>query len=328
MDATILKELANDNIHLIFDAFELDYIDKYNYYQMICPIHDGADNPTAFSWVKDGGYFRCFTRHCERGGADIFDFVRKYKKCSFKQAFDIVKSIIIDGTYEQNQDLEEEIKFRRYIRNASKPIKKFRFVNPEVLKRLEPHDYLVNRGFDKSLLEEYNVGYCANRRSYFYGRICIPLLHDDGGVVGFTARAVGEDWKTRGEAKWVHSPECPTGHVLFNLFQAKKSIRQTNKAILVEGPLDVFKFRMAGIDNVVAVLGSNLSGPQRSLLLKYECYDLYLAFDNDTSGKDCASKIKQTCGMYFQLYEYQVPEGKDIGDLSVEEIKDLDIIRV
>ena len=85
---------------------------------------------------------------------------------------------------------------------------------------------------------------------------------------------------------------------------------------------------MAGIYNVVAVLGSDLSGPQRSLLLEAECFDLILAFDNDMAGKDSTSKIRKTCGPYFNIYQYILPEGKDIGDLSVDEVKKLDTIRL
>ena len=73
MNTDALKELANENVTKIFDALKLTYIDKYDYYQMACPIH-GGDNPTAFSWVKNKGYWRCFTHKCERDGADIFDF--------------------------------------------------------------------------------------------------------------------------------------------------------------------------------------------------------------------------------------------------------------
>ena len=85
---------------------------------------------------------------------------------------------------------------------------------------------------------------------------------------------------------------------------------------------------MAGIHNVVAVLGSDLSGPQRSLLLEAECFDLVLAFDNDTSGKDSTAKIRKTCSPYFNIYQYILPEGQDIGDLDVEDVGKLDTIRL
>ena len=327
MNLETLKELANEHISLIFDAFNIDYVDKYYYYQSCCPIHNG-DNPTAFSWVKDRGYFRCFTRHCERDGADVFDFVQKYKKCTLPQAKRIVASIVVVGDYKNTpeQELIAEAAFKRYIKNNLKPEKNFQILDPAILKRLKPETYLLNRGFSQEVLDEYGIGYCDNSSSVYARRSCIPIYHHDGVLVGFTARATDEGYASRREAKWLHTPGFPKAKMLFNLNKAAEKIRKTHKAIIVEGPLDVLKFWMAGIYNVVAVLGSDLSGPQRSLLLQNECYDLTLAFDNDASGKDSTSKVRNSCKNYFRLSQYLLPENGDIGGLSVENIKDLDII--
>jgi DNA primase len=326
MDLTILKELANENVTAIFDAFGLDYIDKYEYLQMTCPIH-GGDNPTAFSWVKDRGYFRCFTRHCERNGADIFDFVQKYKNCSFERAKQIVESICVVGEYEEasEQEMAAELAFKKYIKNNAKLNKQMQVYDPAILKRLKAHSYLIDRGFDKDLLESYNVGYCDNPNSRFFRRLCIPVMSDTGSLVGFTARAVF-DWEKESQPKWIHTHGMQKSELLFNMHRAREHIRNTHKAILVEGPLDVFKLEMSGINNAVAVLGSDLSGPQRSLLLENECYDLILAFDDDEAGTICTNKTKKSCKNYFNLYKYVLPTGRDIGDLEVEMVKKLDII--
>jgi DNA primase len=327
MDLNTLKELANENIVLILDAFGLDYIDKYDYYQMCCPIHSG-DNPTAFSWVKDRGYFRCFTRHCERDGADVFDFIQKFKKCSLPQAKEIVASIVLSGDYKNTPEaqLTAEAAFKRYIKNNHKPVKEFQVFDPKCLKRLKKPEYLLSRGFSQEVLDEFNVGYCDNPKSVYYRRDCIPIFHHDGPLVGFTGRATNENYATYREAKWLHTPGFPKGQTLFNLHRAKKTIQKSHTAIVVEGPLDVLKCWMAGIYNVVAVLGSDLSGPQRSLLLEAECFDLILAFDNDVAGIDSTDKIKKTCRPYFNICQYILPEGRDVGDLSVEEVHNLDTI--
>jgi DNA primase len=326
MDLETLKEIANENIHLILDALGFDYIDKYEYYQMCCPIH-GGDNPTAFSWVKDRGYFRCFTRHCERDGADVFDFIQKYRKCTLMQAKDIVSSIVLSGDYKHTPEaqLAAEAAFKRYIRNNHKPPKEFQVIDPECIERLTTPNYLLGRGFSQEVLDEFNVGYCDNPKSYFYDRDCIPIFHHDGPLVGFTGRITNEDYTEGREAKWFHTPSFPKGQTLFNLHRAKEEIARTHTAILVEGPLDVLKFWMAGIYNVVAVLGSDLSGPQRSLLLGCECYDLILAFDNDISGKDSTSKVRKTCKAYFNMKQYLLPDNHDVGDLDVDAIQHLDI---
>ena len=329
MNLQTLKEIANEHITLIFDAFGLEYRDNGNGWCMTCPIH-GGDNPTAFSWHSDRGYFRCFTRKCERDGADIFDFVQKYKKCTLKQARDMVSSIVVTEGYKYipEQELVAEAAFRRYIRNNLKPAKNFEMLDPDFVKELEPDTYLHGRGFSEEVLDEYSIGYCGDRNSLYATRTCIPIYHHDGSLVGITARATDEDFAARGDAKWLHTPGLPKAQMLFNLFKATKTIQKTHKAIIVEGPLDVLKFWMAGIYNVVAVLGSDLSGPQRSLLLERECFDMVLAFDNDTSGEDSTKKIIKTCKPYFNLCQMILPNGKDIGDLSVETIHNLDIIKV
>ncbi len=326
MNLETLKEIANENIHLIFEAFNLDFIDRYDFYQGCCPIHNG-DNPTAFSWVKDRGYFRCFTRHCERDGADIFDFIQKYKRCSLPQAKDMVASIVLSGDYKETPEaqLAAEVAFKRYIKNNYKPIKEFQVFDPSCLTRLKKPEYLLERGFSQEVLDEFNVGYCDNFRSEYYGRDCVPVYHHDGPLVGFTGRITNEDYETRREAKWYHTPGLPKSQTLFNLHRARETIRKTHRVIVVEGPLDVLKFWMAGIYNVVAVLGADLSGPQRSLLLGCECFDLILAFDNDASGKDSTSKIRKICKPYFNMKQYLLPEGLDIGDLDVDTIHNLDI---
>ncbi len=328
MNTDALKEIANENVTKIFDALELDYHDRYDYYQMACPIH-GGDNPTAFSWVKHRGYFRCFTHKCERGGADIFDFVQKLKRCSFARAKEIVQSIVIDENYEQMSDAEvaAEVAFQKYIKNNAPRKKIAKLYDPAVLKGLEPHPYLEERGFAKEVLDEFNVGYCSNPKSRFHRRMCIPVTNPDGGIIGFTGRAVF-DWEAEGKGKWLHTNGMPKSETLFNFHRAAEHIRKQHTVILVEGPLDVFKFEMAGIKNSVAVLGSSLSGPQRSLLLENDCYDIIMAFDDDEAGVICTNDVIKTCASYFGLSKYLLPQGKDVGDLDVETIRNLDIIRV
>ena len=327
MNLNTLKEIANENVHAIFEAFGFDFIDKYEYYQGSCPIH-GGDNPTAFSWVKDRGYFRCFTRHCERDGADIFDFVQKYKKCSLGQARKIVSSIVITGKYDDvsTQKLIAETEFQRYIKNNNKKKKEFQIFDPSCLDKLKEDVYLLSRGFSKEVINEFSIGYCDNPNSHYYGRVCVPIFHHTGSLVGFTARADNENYRDNKQAKWFHTPGLPKGQMLFNLDKAQEHIKKLHKVILVEGPLDVLKFWMAGIYNVCAVLGSDLSGPQRSLLLESDCYDIVTAFDNDAAGIDSTNKVKKSCSGYFNLSRYDIPKDKDIGELKVEEVKDLDII--
>jgi DNA primase len=325
MEVNILKELANQSITKVFDALHIQYVDKYDYLQSSCPIH-GGDNPTAFSWVKQKGYFRCFTRRCERGGADVIDLVRKLKKCSFQQAVELLMSIVVTESYvESGQTLEDDIAFQRYIKNNAPRKKNTQVYQEEDLDRLKLHPYLLERGFTQEIIDTYRCGYCDNPDSVFYRRYCIPVRDENNNIVGVTGRAIF-DFKAEKSPKWVHTHGMTKAEVLFNLNRALPSIKETHAAILVEGPLDVLRFEMAGIHNSVAVLGSSLSGPQRSLLLAIGCYDLILAFDNDEAGRVCEADTVKQCKNYFHLSKYVLQESKDIGELSVDEIKNLGII--
>ena len=326
MQLETLKEIANENIEKILDALEIEYIDKYDYFQAECPIHNG-DNPTAFSWVKSKGYFRCFTHKCERGGSDVFDLVSKVKKCSFVEAKRIVKEIVA-GDYDASSDeeMQSSLAFKRYIKNNQVKKSKFKIYDPKLLTRLKEHNYLTDRGFSVEAQKEFKIGYCVNPKSKFYRRMCIPVFDDTQRLIGFTARAVF-DFQSEKKPKWVHTAGMPKSEILFNMNRAKKYISEQNQAILVEGPLDVLKLYMAGIKNVVAVLGSSLSGPQRSLLLKYECFDIITGFDSDEVGEMCGREVYETCHKYFNISKYKLPKNKDFGDLSVEEINNLEIIR-
>lgn len=328
MHLDTLKDIANDNVTKIFDALELEYIDKWDYYQMACPIH-GGDNVTAFSWVKNRGYFRCFTHKCERNGADIFDFIQKLKKCTFAQAKEIVSSIVIDESYDTATDdkLDAEAAFERYMKNNAPKKKESKLYDPAIIKNLTTNSYFADRGFDEEILKAYAVGYCDDPQDRFYRRMCIPVFLPNGGLIGFTGRAVF-DFEQEKSAKWLHTNGMAKSTMLFNMHRAQEHIRKSHQVILVEGPLDVLKFEMAGIKNSVAVLGSSLSGPQRSLLLENECYDIILAFDSDKAGEECATDTIKLCDGYFNIQRYQIPQGKDVGDLDVETIRNLDIIKV
>jgi len=79
--------------------------------------------------------------------------------------------------------------------------------------------------------------------------------------VAFGGRILGE-----GEPKYLNSPETPLfhkGQLLYNLHTAKHAIRKAERAILVEGYFDVVRLVLAGVEEVVAPLGTGLTGDQR-----------------------------------------------------------------
>jgi DNA primase len=115
----------------------------------------------------------------------------------------------------------------------------------------------------------------------FRGRLLFPIHDLRGGLAGFGGRLLGP-----GEPKYLNSPETPIFHKgkqLYNLHQAKSAIRKAESVILVEGYFDVLRLVLAGIEHVVAPLGTALTGDQASLLRRFAPAAVLL-YDSDQAG--------------------------------------------
>src|SRR5438552_2467799 len=115
----------------------------------------------------------------------------------------------------------------------------------------------------------------------FRGRLLFPIHDLRGRVVGFGGRILGE-----GEPKYLNSPDTPIFHkgkLLYNLHVAKHAMRKAERAILVEGDFDVLRLALAGIEEVVAPLGTGLTADQGVLLRRYTAH-VILLYDSDEAG--------------------------------------------
>jgi len=115
----------------------------------------------------------------------------------------------------------------------------------------------------------------------FRARLLFPIHDLRGRVAGFGGRLLGP-----GEPKYLNSPETPIFHKgkqLYNMHQAKGAIRKEETVILVEGYFDVLRLVIAGVDHVVAPLGTALTSDQAALLRRY-APSATLLYDSDTAG--------------------------------------------
>jgi DNA primase len=115
----------------------------------------------------------------------------------------------------------------------------------------------------------------------FRGRLLFPIHDLRGRVVAFGGRLLGE-----GEPKYLNSPETGIFHkgaTLYHLHEAKQAIRRDGRALVVEGYFDVLRLVLAGVENVVAPLGTALTDEQASLLRRYTS-SIVLLYDSDEAG--------------------------------------------
>ena len=99
-------------------------------------------------------------------------------------------------------------------------------------------------------------------------RLLFPI-HDLRGRVG---RASAAGCSGRASPSISTRPRRPIFHkgtLLYNLHQAKGAIRKEESVILVEGYFDVLRLVLAGIEHVVAPLGTALTSEQAALLRRF-----------------------------------------------------------
>ncbi|HPP46796.1 MAG TPA: DNA primase [Accumulibacter sp.] len=182
--------------------------------------------------------------------------------------------------------------------------------------------YLKNRGLSGEIARQYGVGYAPagtqnlaslfedyahpdlqlaglvvkNEKGRLYDRfrerVMFPILNQKSEVIAFGGRLLGP-----GEPKYLNSPETPLfakGQELFGFVQARASIRQQERVIVVEGYMDVLALAQHGIANVVATLGtSTTTAHVRQLLRQSE--QLLFCFDGDAAGRKAAWRALENC---------------------------------
>ena len=150
----------------------------------------------------------------------------------------------------------------------------------------------------------------------FRGRLMIPIRDARGRTIAFGGRIIGE-----GEPKYLNSPETPLfdkGRTLFNLDRSGPASRKAGRIIVVEGYMDVIALSQAGIDEVVAPLGTALTEAQIERLWRLADVPI-LCFDGDGAGQKAANRAALRAlpliGPGRSLRFVTLPPGQDPDDL-------------
>jgi len=280
-------------------------------YTGFCPFHENKHTPAFVVWPESGTW-RCFGQ-CNEGG-DIFKFVMKREGVDFKEAL----KKLAERAGVQLQEFQRETPeareaydhLRKLLEDAVLFYRNHLLNHKDILTYLHekrgltdasietfglgyaPHawdsalSHFVQRGYsqqdllDAGLLTEREDG---RRYDKFRHRIMIPIRDENGRMSGFGARIVDPD----DIPKFLNSPETAIfnkGHLLYGLDRARKPIRASDQAVIVEGYLDVIALHQAGYENVVSPMGTALTEDQLRLLKRFT-RRIVLALDPDTAGQ-------------------------------------------
>ena len=115
----------------------------------------------------------------------------------------------------------------------------------------------------------------------FRGRLMFPIQNMYGNVLGFGARALGND-----NPKYLNTGDTPVFNKRYNLYATNLLRRQRDlkQLFLVEGYMDVIALSQNSIQGAVATLGTSLTQEQ-ARLMKRLAPTVWIAYDGDEAGQ-------------------------------------------
>jgi len=305
----------------------------------LCPFHN--EKTPSFTVSEEKQIFHCFGCHT---GGNVFKFLMEFQKISFVEAVQhLADQLGITIDYEQTgyseQQTEQEIYYdintetAKYFSNLLLNDDEGKFAREYFQKRnIKPQtmrifglgyalrgwenflNFSKEKGFDEDKVVALGLA-GRNKDGKVYdklsGRIIFPIFSPNGRVVAFAGRILDDKEKT---AKYLNSPESLVyikGRTLYGLSHAKDEIRKIDKAILVEGYMDLISLYQSGVKNVVAVSGTALTDDQVQLLSRYT-KNVVLLFDSDVAGiKASMRSIELLLKRDMEVKIVSLPEAED-----------------
>jgi DNA primase len=150
----------------------------------------------------------------------------------------------------------------------------------------------------------------GRRYDRFRGRLMFPIRDIQGRTLGFGGRS-GE---SAAGPKYLNSPESEIyrkSRALYGVYEGRQALREAERAVVVEGYLDVIALHEAGIEAVVASCGTALTVEQARLLKRFSS-EVVVLFDGDDAGMAAAARsfpVFVEAGVW--AYGAFLPRGED-----------------
>ena len=305
----------------------------------LCPFHN--ERTPSFTVDRDKGLYHCFG--CGAGG-DVIHFVRQIDRLDFPEAVEALAGrfgVAIPKRASRGPRDDRREKLLEATAAAQ------RFFAAELSKAGNPAaQYLAGRNVPPDLWQKLGLGYAPDswdalgrslsgaypeallieagllqpraegKGAYdrFRNRLLFVLRDDRGRPVGFGGRVLAAGQ----EPKYLNSPESPIfqkKRTLYGLSQARDAMRRRERVVLVEGYFDHLAVLRAGIEEVVASMGTALT-PEQTEKLRRLCERVVLCYDGDEAGRAATRSAIALClAQGLRVAVARLPEGDDPDDV-------------
>ena len=301
-----LVQAVRDVVDIVDIAAEHTRLRKSGRRQMgRCPLH--RERTPSFSVDPVQGLFYCFG--CGRGG-DAIKLHMLLSGDDFPAAIETLarRYGVPLPPPRQRRGGPREPDLEPALEAAAK------FFSEALSRSPETQAYLERRQIPQELIERFGVGYApdgwtnlletlhprlpladlkaaglvavSQRSGKYYDRfrqrLMFPIRAASGRLLGFGGRTLADD-----KAKYINSHETAAfrkGYVLYGLDLAKRTIRESSTALVVEGYFDVLGAVASGVDATVATMGTALTEEQVRLLSRFAS-DVVVGYDGDEAGE-------------------------------------------
>jgi len=282
----------------------------------LCPFHN--EKTPSFTVNDAKGFYHCFG--CSAHG-DIISFLMKNEGLDYRDAvvklandfgieipkvkFDEVKEEKVERDYlileKAAQFFEKNL--HQAEGNVARNYFKTRRLNTAIAKKFRlgfaknSYEDLINF-LSKENFTQAEIARCGiigkNDRGKLYdkmrNRVIFPILDKKNRVIAFGGRTISDDLP-----KYLNSSETEIfkkNQTLYNFSFARKPIFDKGYAVVVEGYMDVIALFSAGIENVVAGLGTALGVEHLNELFR-TTDKIVICLDGDSAGIRAAKRVSE-----------------------------------
>ena len=312
---SFIDDLLNrtDIVEVVSSRIQLKKAGKN--YSACCPFH--KEKTPSFSVSPDKQFYYCFG--CGAGG-NALGFVMDHDSLDFPLA---IEELAKRAGMEIPREEGGRSKPRQPTDSPLYPL--LTAASDYYRQALKSHptrkaavDYLKSRGLSGEIARDFGLGFAPpgwdnllqhlggdslqqkamidagllienaeTKRTYdrFRDRVMFPIRDSRGRIIAFGGRVLGDD-----KPKYLNSPETPVfhkGQELYGLYEARKSNRDLDEIMVVEGYMDVIALAQQGLRNAVATLGTATSEEHLKRLFRIVPSVLF-CFDGDAAGRKAA----------------------------------------
>ncbi len=289
----------------------------------LCPFH--SEKTPSFTVSPERGTYHCFG--CGEGG-DVFSFLQRRENLDFREALEELgrrAGVEVERGSTPRPDSAARAHRERLLQLVAAAADFYRaeLAGPRGARARASFEA---RGVSAGTIDEFGLGYAEpsgralerhlvglgysrdeavkagalgradDGRTYdrFRDRLMFAIRDAEGRTIAFGGRALQADQ----QPKYLNSPESELfdkGANLYALDRAATAIRETRRAIVVEGYMDALIAHQHGFRNVVATLGTAI-GERHIQILRRLASEVVLALDADAAGVKAAIRGFEVAG--------------------------------